>query len=141
MSTKTRPIVNLYECDGNAFAILARVRTAFREANRSSEWEAFRDRMTSGDYDHLLATIGTECDVVWQRPRPWCPECGGERLNSDGECPDAECGHVDAEEECVECHEHFPASELNHNSYCSDCEWDVYWSEQDEAEDDEEDED
>lgn len=132
MTTTTQPIVNLYECDGNAFAILARVRTAFREAGRMSEWDAFREELTAGDYNHLLATIGTRCEVVWERPRPWCPECGGLRLNSDGECPDAECGYVESTEECSECREHFPESELNHNSLCSDCEWDEEWADRDE---------
>lgn len=43
--------------DGNAYAILARVRTALRRADvPKDETERFQREATSGDYDHLLQT-------------------------------------------------------------------------------------
>lgn len=136
MTTTIRPIVNLYECDGNAFAILARVRTAFREAGILDEWEAFRTELTAGDYDHLLGTIGTRCEVTWERV-VHCDECGARVHEIDeGVCPS--CGHEEEKDYCVECGQQFPGSQLNHNSQCCDCEWDAYYAEQDE--DDENDE-
>lgn len=130
MPTTVRPIVNLYDCDGNAFAILARVRDAFRAAQRLDDWEAFRTELTSGDYDHLLATIGTECDVVWERQRAWCDDCGDARYNTEGICP--ECGYEGEREPCWECGQSFPSDQLNHNSQCCDCEWEDHWNAQDE---------
>ena len=50
--------VDLIGRDGNAFAILGRVRTAMRDAGVSNkDIEAFTKEATSGDYDHLLATV------------------------------------------------------------------------------------
>ena len=44
--------------DGNAFAILGRFRRAARKAGwPAEEIEALMEEATSGDYDHLLATI------------------------------------------------------------------------------------
>jgi hypothetical protein len=44
--------------DGNAFAILARVRRIMRNAGLSaSEWDAFHEEATAGDYDNLLRTV------------------------------------------------------------------------------------
>ena len=49
--------VKLAGKDGNAFAILGRVRTAMNKANvPPDEMRAFMDEATSGDYDHLLRT-------------------------------------------------------------------------------------
>ncbi len=49
--------VELVGHDGNAFAILGRVRTAMKRAGISSvEVEKFIKEATSGDYDHLLQT-------------------------------------------------------------------------------------
>lgn len=43
--------------DGNAFAILGRMRQAFRQARvGGDEIQAFMDEAMSDDYDHLLAT-------------------------------------------------------------------------------------
>ena len=43
--------------DGNAFAILGRVRRAMRCAGLpNTEIDAFSHEATSGDYDHLLRT-------------------------------------------------------------------------------------
>lgn len=47
--------------DGNAFAILARVRGIMRKEMGAelfaSEWDNFHTEATSGDYDNLLRTI------------------------------------------------------------------------------------
>lgn len=44
--------------DGNAFAILGRVKRIMRRAGLpDSEWEAFHTEATSGNYDNLLLTV------------------------------------------------------------------------------------
>jgi len=44
--------------DGNAFAILARVRRImFRAGLTETEWQAFHQEATSGDYNNLLLTV------------------------------------------------------------------------------------
>jgi len=45
--------------DGNAFAILARVKRIMRRRSDlpDSEWEAFHAEATSGNYDNLLLTV------------------------------------------------------------------------------------
>jgi len=48
--------VQLSGTDGNAFAILARVRKALRQAGHGEVVEEFTQEATSGDYDHLLLT-------------------------------------------------------------------------------------
>ena len=49
--------VQLVGQDGNAYAILARVRKALERAKVDRiEQKAFFDEATSGDYDHLLQT-------------------------------------------------------------------------------------
>jgi hypothetical protein len=49
--------------DGNAFAIIGRVRLALRRGGLAPEEVAeFTDEAMSGDYDHLLATV-----VRWVR--------------------------------------------------------------------------
>ena len=53
-----RPTVQLTGEDGNAFAILGRVQKALRRAGASEEYcKQFMVEATSGDYDHLLATV------------------------------------------------------------------------------------
>ena len=50
--------------DGNAFAILGRVRQALRRGGESREFiEAFTKEATSGDYNHLLCTCMEVCEV------------------------------------------------------------------------------
>lgn len=50
--------VKLVGEDGNAFAILGRVTKAMRKAQvDQTEIKAFQNEATSGDYDHLLATV------------------------------------------------------------------------------------
>lgn len=44
--------------DGNCFAILGRVSNAMKRANIGrAQREAFLEEATSGDYNHLLATV------------------------------------------------------------------------------------
>jgi len=43
--------------DGNAFSILGKARRALRLAGRDDDWAAFQAEATSGNYDHLLATV------------------------------------------------------------------------------------
>ena len=50
--------------DGNAFAILARCRQAIRQAGLPGEvFKDFQKEATSGDYNHLLATVIEWFDV------------------------------------------------------------------------------
>jgi len=53
---KTKPKVKLVGEDGNAFAILGRVRRALERAGMEEEAKAFTEEATAGDYDHLLQT-------------------------------------------------------------------------------------
>lgn len=48
--------VQLTGHDGNAFAVLGRVREALRRGGRRDLIEPFTAEATSGDYDHLLQT-------------------------------------------------------------------------------------
>lgn len=51
--------------DGNAFAIIGRVREALRAAKvGTAEIEAFTTETTSGDYEHLLQTCFRWVDVT-----------------------------------------------------------------------------
>lgn len=56
--------VELVGRDGNAFAMLSRVRRALsRHGVPYPEIQQFTDEATKGDYDHLLRTILTWVDV------------------------------------------------------------------------------
>lgn len=56
--------VQLSGRDGNAFAILARVRTAMKEADiPEEEIAAFLKEAKSGNYEHLLCTCMDWVDV------------------------------------------------------------------------------
>jgi hypothetical protein len=62
--TGPRPRVKLSGTDGNAFAILGRMRDALRKAGASREQvQAFLDEATVGDYDNLLATCGKYAEI------------------------------------------------------------------------------
>lgn len=55
---QTGVTVRLVGEDGNAFHILGKVRRALRRNGESDEFiRAFMDEATSGDYNHLLATV------------------------------------------------------------------------------------
>jgi hypothetical protein len=55
--TTTKPVVEIIGEDGNAFAILAKCKTALKRAGRAGEWETFYENATLGDYNHLLAVV------------------------------------------------------------------------------------
>lgn len=48
--------VKLTGADGNAFALMGKVRQALRRGGRADLIEKFTKEATSGNYDHLLAT-------------------------------------------------------------------------------------
>lgn len=52
----TDAVVQLVGEDGNAFAILGRVRRAILKSDRPELAAEFMREATSGDYDHLLQT-------------------------------------------------------------------------------------
>ena len=52
-----RPMLVLVGTDGNAFSILGKARRVLRDAGRDDAWTTFEAEATSGDYDHLLATV------------------------------------------------------------------------------------
>lgn len=57
------PVV-LVGTDGNAFAILGKVRQALRRGGYGDEFiEAFTKEATSGDYNHLLAVCMETVEV------------------------------------------------------------------------------
>ena len=53
---KTDVQVNLVGEDGNAFAILGKVKKALEKAGHKELAKEFLKEATSGDYDHLLQT-------------------------------------------------------------------------------------
>lgn len=55
--------VKLIGEDGNAFAILGRVRQALVRAGRYEETARFMVEATAGDYEHLLATVQKYVDI------------------------------------------------------------------------------
>ncbi len=52
----TNAVVKLIGEDGNAFAILGRVRRGILRSDHPELADEFITEATSGDYDHLLAT-------------------------------------------------------------------------------------
>lgn len=52
----TDAVVVLTGTDGNAFAILGKVRRAIQKSNHPELADAFMTDATSGDYDQLLVT-------------------------------------------------------------------------------------
>jgi len=55
-TTLTDAVVQLTGEDGNAFAILGRVRRAIVKSNHPELAKPFLQEATAGDYDHLLQT-------------------------------------------------------------------------------------
>ena len=63
-ASSTKPRVKLVGRDGNAFFILGACHRAAKAAGWSQDqWVAVRNEMTSGDYNHLLATAMEHFDV------------------------------------------------------------------------------
>ena len=57
--------VQMVGADGNAFAILWRVKRALQDAGVSKDIrDEFMAEATAGDYDHLLATVMKWVEVV-----------------------------------------------------------------------------
>jgi len=56
MDDANKPTVQLTGADGNAFAVLGRVRKALVEAGMKEEADQFFAEATAGDYNHLLQT-------------------------------------------------------------------------------------
>ena len=54
--TKTNVRVKLVGKDGNAFAIMGRVRQALRKAGHADLVDEYLEEATAGDYNHLLMT-------------------------------------------------------------------------------------
>ncbi len=60
----TKPTVKLIGQDGNAFAIMGRVKQALRHAGADKEYiDKYLSEATSGDYNHLLAVSMEYVDV------------------------------------------------------------------------------
>jgi len=59
----TDAVVQLSGQDGNAFAILGRVRRAILKSNRPELAAQFCEEAMSGDYDHVLVTCMRYVDV------------------------------------------------------------------------------
>ena len=63
-SYPVKPPLSIIGKDGNALAILGEARKAARKAGwTTEEWNQVRDEATSGDYNHLLATLCDNFDV------------------------------------------------------------------------------
>jgi len=60
---RRRPVVRLIGQDGNSFAILGACRRARAAAWTDDDWASFHVDATSGNYDHLLATVMEHFDV------------------------------------------------------------------------------
>jgi hypothetical protein len=60
----TKPTVKLIGQDGNAFAIMGRVKKALRRAGADKEYiDKYLSEATSGDYNYLLAVSMEYVDV------------------------------------------------------------------------------
>lgn len=61
--SKTGIKVKLIGTDGNAFALIGRVRKALKENGFAHFVEPFVEEAMSGDYNHLLTVIGDYVDI------------------------------------------------------------------------------
>ena len=60
----TRPTVKLIGEDGNAFAIMGRVKQALKRAGADKEYiDGYLSEATAADYDHLLVVSMDYVDV------------------------------------------------------------------------------
>ena len=65
MSDRKKPSVKLAGEDGNAFAIMGRVRAAMREVGwTKAEIAEATDDMMAGDYNDLLYAAHEYCEVI-----------------------------------------------------------------------------
>jgi len=59
------PLIPVTLGDGNAFAILGACSKAMKSVGvYADEWKAFHAEATSGDYNHLLATVSKRFDIT-----------------------------------------------------------------------------
>ena len=63
--SKTNIKLNLEGVDGNAFCVLGTCLRAMTRAGKRNMWEDFQKEATSGDYNHLLATVADWFDVCF----------------------------------------------------------------------------
>ena len=61
METTEKPALKIIGTDGNAFAILGKARRV--AVQNKLDWDAIQAEATSGDYNHLLATMMKYFDV------------------------------------------------------------------------------
>jgi hypothetical protein len=61
METTDKPVLKIIGTDGNAFAILGKARRV--AIKHKLDWDAIQAEATSGDYNHLLATMTKYFDV------------------------------------------------------------------------------
>ena len=82
--------VRLLGEDGNAFAILGRVRKALQKAGHGDAVEEFTKEATAGDYDHLLRTVlewvSTDDEEWDDDEEECCPNCGRGDYNERRGC-------------------------------------------------------
>lgn len=65
MADRKKPHVQLSGLDGNAFSIMARVRSSMRDCGwTKAEIAEATDNMMAGDYDALIRAACTYCEVV-----------------------------------------------------------------------------
>lgn len=66
-------VIDAHGPDGNAFAIMARVKQVLRDMGRADEWEDIRRTMVAGDYD-AVCTVAEEVTggiiQIVNRPSP-----------------------------------------------------------------------
>jgi hypothetical protein len=83
--------VRLVGEDGNAFSILGRCEREARRAGLDAKTrKAFADEATSGDYNHLLATVMEWFDTDPEEDGNFCAECGIAIDEWDDFCADCE---------------------------------------------------
>lgn len=71
---KNTVTLNLASIDGNAFAIMGAFKTAAQKAGwNANEIKQVLDDAMSGDYDHLLSTILSNCETenIETYPEEW----------------------------------------------------------------------
>lgn len=56
-----KPTLEIIDKNGNAFNLLAKARRVAKANNMP--WQEIKEEATSGDYDHLLATLDEHFDI------------------------------------------------------------------------------
>ena len=63
--SKTNLKLNLEGVDGNAFCVLGHAMRILKQNHKMELWDEFHAEATSGDYNHLLATVSDWFDVCF----------------------------------------------------------------------------